>query len=871
MMQSFKLALLATVALGSAVPQAFAQTAGSQPEADEVGAIIITARRVEERLQDVPASVSVLTADALAQTGAKVAKDFVQLTPGVTIVTGTAEAGDTQVNIRGLNGARDAENNVAVVVDGVLKTQVAAINQNQGSIQQVEVLKGPQGAIYGRNAAAGAIVITTKKPTDVFEFDGKAGFGNNQTYSIAATARGPIAPGVGFVLGFDFDKTDGQYRNDFLPSATNRSVFPNNSTEAASMDDRQTWNINGRLLFNLGDATEIDLKGRYGQSKGGSILFNAVFQIPGLFDVPSSVGLGEADSNIDVNNHRFRFTPNIDPNNDQSTAEASLRISHELGFGQLVGYVSYSNIKNDFFADGTSGSFQFFDANATCVSTRAGTAGFVVQEPFQTIGGFRSSQPYGPSTCDGTQYQVRNQEDISAEIRLVGDADNLRWQIGGYFLHINRRVCVNLGLDTGQGVIEQCFTTDARNPTEGLADDTFKTNVYAAFGSVDYEPIESLTFGAALRYDVEERDVSNNVPTGRRTRWVGNFLTGNGFGAACGSVPGRNCANGTATSSANYFLNPGLDPIYNPSGVLGPRSASFKQLQPKISLTYEPTPQLTAFANWGIGFKSGGFNASGSQAVLNGFFNNGTALFAPGNPIRAGLTISDQYRKERTSSFEVGFKGTAFEGGLSYEIAGYYTDVKDMQFFEFFVGPFGLLRVVSNIDKVTLKGVEASGNVRITRGWNVFASANFTDSKIKANRARPVTVGNKSPYTANYTINVGSQITAPLMEGIDLSARADVRVTGPTWFHTVQNNSVPNFFFGDNVLEGNFNNSRRNAFTTANLRVTLEGSFWSVSAFANNLLDEDYLAEVIPAPEFGGDFISPGARRSFGLELGLKF
>ena len=107
-----------------------------------------------------------LTATTLERTGANNAADFAQLTPGVTIVTGTAEAGDTQVNIRGINGARDAENSIALVVDGILKTNTAQLNQVQGTLRQVEILKGPQGALYGRNAAAGALVLTTLKPGD---------------------------------------------------------------------------------------------------------------------------------------------------------------------------------------------------------------------------------------------------------------------------------------------------------------------------------------------------------------------------------------------------------------------------------------------------------------------------------------------------------------------------------------------------------------------------------------------------------------------------------------------------------------------------------------------------------------------------------
>ena len=134
------------VGLAMAATPALAQETAAEAEADN-SSIIVTARRQNERLVEVPASVSVLTADTLAKTGVQNAQDFTQLTPGVTIVTGTAEAGDTQINIRGINGARDAESSVALVVDGILKTKSAQLNQSQGTLRQIEVLKGPQGAI----------------------------------------------------------------------------------------------------------------------------------------------------------------------------------------------------------------------------------------------------------------------------------------------------------------------------------------------------------------------------------------------------------------------------------------------------------------------------------------------------------------------------------------------------------------------------------------------------------------------------------------------------------------------------------------------------------------------------------------------------
>lgn len=840
--------LYAGTAWGQAAPTTPVGTAppSESPAADAAppseGEVIVTARRQNEKLRDVPASITVLTADAIAQTGVRVAADFVQLTPGVTIVTGNVEAADTQINIRGLNGARDAESNVALVVDGILKSNTSSLNQDQGSVQQIEVLKGPQSAIYGRNAEAGAIVITTKRPTDRVEVSGRVSGGSQSTYSGAGVISGPLGANLGFVLNGDYRRTDGFFRNVFLPSAQNRSVYPGNSTEARSVDNGVRWNINGRLIWSPDTATEVDAKVRYGELHSAAIAFNAIFQLPTL-----AQGSGVSAFNIDANDHQFVFTPNIDPSNTQKTFESSLRIRHDFSDTlTFVGYGAYNNIKNHFYADGTSGTFGFFAAEPNCARSSAALAGYPVQVPFG-IGGGAFLNPYSPTTCDGTQYQQRDQEDFSFEARLQGERDRLRWQVGAYFLDINRRTCLNLGTDTGQGVVEKCYTTDPRNRTEALADDSFDTKVYAAFASADYSVTEQVKAGLALRYDIERRRVENNVPTGRQTLYVGNVLTGN--------------PNGTPATPANYYLNVGLDPAYNPSGVLAPRSATFKQLEPKFTVSYKPSPLLTLYANWGVGFKSGGFNNGGSQAVVDNFFNA---------QIGSGLSIFDLYKKERSSAWEAGLKGSTTGGALSWELAGYYTDVHNQQFFEFFVGPFGLLRIVSNIDKVRLYGAEASANLRIVRGLSVFASGNYTDSKIRKNSARPYTVGNESPYTAKYTINAGTQLDLPVTDGLALLARADLRVTGPTYFHTVQDNTVPNIFSGLVGL-GNFSNSRRDAYTTFNLRAGVKGARWSLQGYATNLFNKKYLAEVIPAPEFGGDFLSPGDRRSYGLEASFNF
>ena len=832
-------ASLAGLAIAAAPAQA--QERGGEAPTD-VGAIIVTALRQSERLQDVPASVSVLTADTLARTGAKKAEDFVQLTPGVTIVTGTAEVGDTQINIRGMNGARDAESSVALVVDGILKTNTAQLNQDQGVLRQVEILKGPQGAIYGRNAAAGAIVIQTLTPTEVPTGAVDVSYGEHNTLTAEAHVAGPLGPNAGFVLSGEYDRSDGFYRNIFL-------------NNASVVDDHRNGAIEGRVMFGMNGPTQLDIKARYGEFHGASLPFNAAFALP-LFAAVNPAFYE------DVNAHQFRFYNNIRPTNDQTSFDVSAKLDHNFGGMKLTAWALYSDVKQRLEADGTSADFARYISAANpaaqpavnaCFASTAANAGFPVNPPgfigqipvpfiFAPANG-STFGPYSPTTCDGTQFQLRNQQDVSAEVRLASEtAGPLSWQAGAYFLHIDRTVGVSLDADEGQGVIEQLYNPPSSiNPTSLLLADNFKTNVYAAFGSLDWKPISQLSLGLALRYDSEHRSSRSLVPNATDPFTGGPINPGQAFGP------------------------------------LLPQSKAFDQLEPKVSISWRPSEQLNLYADWGIGFKSGGFNNQGSEAIINASFNNGVT---PGT-INAGVNITDQYKKETSSAFEAGAKGSAFDNRLTFDLAGYYTRVSNMQFFEFFVGSFGLLRVVSNIDRVDIKGAELDLGYKVLDGWRLFASGNITDSIIKKNSARPNTVGNKSPYTADYTLNLGTEIIEPIGRSVKMVVRADYRLTGPTWFSTVQCQTGPTLFSGllpisalalpSVVGEGNFCKSRRNAFGIVDLRAGIETGRYAISFFADNLLDKQYLAEVIPAIEFGGSFISPGARRLLGVEVSAKF
>jgi len=471
---------------------------------------------------------------------------------------------------------------------------------------------------------------------------------------------------------------------------------------------------------------------------------------------------------------------------------------------------------------------------------------------------------YTPTTCDGIQEQVRNQKDLSFELRLASDADRrLRWMAGVYFLDIDREVGVSLNRDSGVAPIRGLLQVGGPNSTASLTHDQFDTRVLSAFGQIEYDISDSTELSFAVRYDNEDRDVSSLVPTNVTQSVIDLNFDG----------------------VFDDPLNPALSSLINTTGTIPDKSKTFSEVQPKVSLTWDATENTKLFGSWGVGFKAGGFNNSGSQATvdifINGFINGGIGIFFADDMGVPLPVITDDYDEETSSAFELGFKSRLMSGRLQLEGAVYHTVVDDMQFFEFMVGTFGLLRVVSNMEEVEISGVELGVNFHATDNFRLYAGANFVDSEIKANSSRPDTVGNTSPYTPEYTFNVGGDVAFPLSNGLNLFARVDAQFIGETWFHTVQEGPRPTIFMplfelgfgaGAGALgAADFSNAQRDSYFTVDLRAGVEGERWSVTAFASNLTDEKYLEEVIPAPEFGGSFDHPNARRRIGVEVGYRF
>jgi len=819
----------------------------------ELEEIIVTARKRSESLQNVPIAVTAFTESQIESAGIRRPADFISKIPNVTIVD-TANVGDTQVSIRGIVSTRDSESTFAYVVDGVLITNPNGFNEELLDVAQIEVLKGPQGALYGRNAVAGAILVTTVEPGDEVEGRVRVGAGNNSSSNFSAILSGPLGESARGRIAASYRDTEGFYDN----------VFEGVSHDVDYLED---LSVKGRLIFDVNDNFSLDFRGGVSAVEGGAINFNAVFAIPQfeLFFGPAFFA--------DVNAHNFIYSFNVPGENEQDTIEFSVKGDWALSNMDLTATLAYNDIDEFLLSDGTSASFYGYEITPACQADRvalnnapsAGVPGgadrsdlfgpfFAPFGVFPPNGGAAPDftgvyGPYTPTACDGYQYQERNQEDLSFELRLTSDEDQaLRWIAGIYLLDIEREVVVTYGADTGAGFLRQPYVDPTGpNPTDLMFHDIFDTQVFAAFGQLEYDMSDTFELALALRYDTEDREVTNQVPN--------VSASGLNLNTLVGGVPGP--------------INPAL--VANPGGIPS-RSRDFSQLQPKVSLSWRPNDRTNLYATYGVGFRSGGFNSLGSEALLS-FWFNALGTGNPGDAVDAGLVIRDEYDKEVTDSYEIGGKFVLANNRLRINTAFFFNDIEDNQFFEFFVGPFGLLRVVTTIEELEISGFEIEFDAVLSDNFSIFGGLGLLDSEIKQNLNRPLSVGNDAPQAPEETYNLGAQLSIPFGSSMEFGARLDWQHVGEMWFHTMQGEETPtiwNVFFGPGN-NSNFTKAKREAFDTIDLRLTLSGEQWDVAVWGRNIGDEEYLEEIIPAAEFGGSFIHQAPGDAYGAEFTYRF
>jgi len=387
-------ALLASSALllpGAALAQAQGPAAAPAAETSPSD-VIVTAQKRSEKLQDIPVQVDVLTASTIQARQIRMTADIVTTVPNLSV-----ERTDTYTNsvivLRGLSQASGADAPVAVIVDGVPQNDPKQFNMHLFDISQIEVVKGPQGSLYGRNAEAGAIIITTATPTNELHGFADISYGRGSTLDASGGISGPLVKDkILFRLAGSWFSSDG--------------VIPNSFRGVGADKVKHDWSLRGSLLFNLSDTVHLTLIGNHSDFNAGHVFFVPVF----------------SGSTNDFQLPRGNF-PNF--GNGTST-NVTGKLEADLGFATFTSITGYTKLKQ----------IQVTDVDFT--------------NPVEAAA--RPAQTFPFQLGD---YQPFSNEIVSQEVRLVGPSGQpLRWLVSADYLHSKQFINTHLFFDTGNPAVD---------------------------------------------------------------------------------------------------------------------------------------------------------------------------------------------------------------------------------------------------------------------------------------------------------------------------------------------------------------------------------------------------------------------------------
>jgi iron complex outermembrane receptor protein len=457
----------------------WAQTAPA-PALEE---IVVTARKRNENFQDVPVTMDVFTAQEIASAGIENPRDFIAMVPNMTLVE-TQNIGNSFVTIRGISQARNSEPSVAVLVDGVLETNPYEFTQGLYDIKQIEVLKGPQGALYGRDAIGGAIIIHTADPSDHFEASTRLGVGNGLAEKAALNLSGPLdsAGTLKYRASFNYYNTDGYLDNVYL---------------GRNADPYRDYSGRVRLLWTPADNFSADLRFMYDKAETSAY----------YFVIPRSDESNPFSDFTTPGNANDTTSP-IQNNNlgsdKRDIFDVALKLDYNLAYGTITSITDFNHTQEIDTGDA-------YDFRPVTTSVEYALTSFAGPIPTPAQGG-----PF-----DESQSQFIDVKTISQELRFTSPVVNgFSWIAGAYFVHTKRFISTGNLADRGDGAPEVFYTpvVDPSNPYATNTNQTFLSdnqdnNAWAVFADATYEFNKQWELDVALRYDQDERQNTTDTPT----------------------------------------------------------------------------------------------------------------------------------------------------------------------------------------------------------------------------------------------------------------------------------------------------------------------------------------------------------------------
>ena len=812
-----------------------AQTSDTQT----VDSIIVTAQKREQNLQDVPVVVTAVGAKLLQDTGVRDIKDLTILTPGLTVTSTSSEA-STTARVRGVGTVGDnpgLESSVGVVIDGVYRPRNGVGFGDLGEMERIEVLKGPQGTLFGKNTSAGVINVITKEPEFGFGASGEVTLGNYDAHGVAASVTGPL---VG-------EKLAGRLYVAARERDGYNDVIVGNGPSSRKQDaDQNFYTVRGQLLFVPDDNATFRVIADYSRRDENccgavQIRTGPTAGILALVSGQAAPLAMTADPFA-----RVAYSNRGAPAKIEDKG-VSLQGDIDLPIGALTSISAIRQWRTD---NGQDADFSLADLV------------------------YRNK--------DGTNYSQFTT--YTQELRLAGKTDKFDWLVGAFLAdeRLETRTNFLYGNDYEQ-YLGRLLSRSPANPAgvanfialllnrapntsfvggQGLRDryDQRATTI-ALFTNDTWHVTDAFEITAGLRYTSEEKKLDT-------------FQTNTDGGIACGTalsptgqarIAGIVGAANAATVIGNLCL-PWANPLFNGRGTHQERSD--KEWGGTIKASYRFSPEVFTYASFARGYKGGGFNLDRTQSS-NGLPSGGSGV----TPI-----FDTSFPAEFVDSYELGVKNTLFNRTVLFNVSAFYQKFTDFQLNTF----LGTSFVVRSIPEVKSKGVDADflwftpiHGLSVQSGFT-YALTKYGDQPIPNDPGNALALlpGSRMSLAPKYSASGSLTYETPV--GGDMKARFNIGAKYSSAYNTGSDLFPPKV---------------QKAYTVVNGRVALGAADdrWTVELWGLNLFNEKYYQVAFNGTLQGSSGLSAtqntynpaldtitydaflGAPRTYGVTLRSKF
>ncbi|ANY19764.1 Pesticin receptor precursor [Tsuneonella dongtanensis] len=860
---------------GIAHAQDAADDAAVEEEEASGNQIVVTATKREQTLQEVPVAVSVTTAETIERAQIRDVTDLATVVPSLRVTQSQSQVATTY-SIRGFGTSGNNigfEPSVAMFVDGVYRSRAIAQISDLPDIQRVEVLRGPQSTLFGKNASAGVISLVTKAPS--FRFGGslEASYGNYDAMVVKGYVTGPISDSIAASLAAGYNRRDGYVTNLF---------------NGDDLNNRNRWFARGQVLIEPSDTFKFRVIGDYDEiDEKCCAAFNLQRSPFGFTTAVEAVG-GRINDFRDVPDADVVYS-DVVPFSKVRNLGISGQGDLELGALTLTSISAYRDTQFD------------ADQDVDFSSARLATGANIGQVSLKTF---------------------------TQELRVASDFDGpLNFLLGGYYFNEKARSADQIvfgadfrnyvgallsqqappgttvaGLEAQFGALTgQNFTNRFFAAGQGFFNDMSQDNeAYSLFGNVDFEVSDALTITLGANYTHDAKDVTTNsvstdvfsglnLPAIRQTAinatvagQVGARLTpAVAFAtpaqiaafAAAGPVQAATLAAiqaaATTGTASILALTPFqfLPPFQNcPNAVEACRTRD-GDWSWTARLAYEFSPTLNAYASWSTGYKAPSFNLSRDSrpaTFINGVPAGDCAALISGGLAVTNLTCGLRFAAaENSEVYEVGIKGNW--GIAAANLTLFQQSIKNFQTNVF----TGLGFAIGNAEKQETRGVEFDGYVRPTDQLTFNLAMTYLDPKYARYTASPYgdISGTSIVNIPKLSAVFGAQWDQELASGDRLIARTDFSYQSPIQVAEglVRFGSVAANLAAARPFRAEVNDL--NASLTYAMEMGLELTVWG-----RNLLDDRNITGIFDSTAQNGSVSGyTNQPRTYGVAARFKF